>query len=54
MSKSGRLVACLDMAGCPTRCKHCWLGSAPNGHMAADDLRYLLRRFGHTPTIWRC
>ena len=25
-----RLCICLDMYGCPNRCKHCWLGDLPN------------------------
>ena len=25
-----RLTICVDMYGCPNRCKHCWLGDLPN------------------------
>ena len=25
-----RLTICIDMYGCPNRCKHCWLGNLPN------------------------
>lgn len=25
-----RLTICIDMFGCPNRCKHCWLGELPN------------------------
>ncbi|MGI6376472.1 MAG: hypothetical protein ACOX3S_10785 [Anaerolineae bacterium] len=46
MSRIDRLVACLDMAGCPNRCRHCWLGVAPNGRLTRDDLCYLAVRYG--------
>lgn len=35
----------LDMAGCPNRCKHCWIGHSPNGHLTEDDLRYAAAQF---------
>ena len=35
----------LDMAGCPNRCKHCWIGHSPNGHLTGDDLRYAAAQF---------
>ena len=25
--KFNRITACLDMFGCPNRCKHCWIGT---------------------------
>ncbi len=31
-----RLDVMLDMAGCPNRCRHCWLGRHRNGSMTAD------------------
>ncbi|MCL2664559.1 MAG: radical SAM protein [Defluviitaleaceae bacterium] len=34
-----------DMAGCPNRCRHCWLGSHANGNMTANDLRGIARQF---------
>lgn len=34
-----RLNLMADMAGCPNRCRHCWLGAQKNGCMHADDLR---------------
>lgn len=40
-----KITACLDMAGCPNRCRHCWLGCTPNGRMAADDLRFVAEAF---------
>lgn len=35
-----KITACLDMFGCPNRCKHCWLGVTPNGHLTVDDLKF--------------
>lgn len=40
-----RITVCLDMAGCPNRCKHCWIGHAPNGHLTDDDLRFVAEAF---------
>jgi hypothetical protein len=39
------LTACLDMAGCPNRCRHCWLGITPNGRLHEDDLRFVAEAF---------
>ena len=36
--KFKKLTLCLDMYGCPNRCRHCWVGHSPNGHMTSDDL----------------
>ncbi|HCR41527.1 MAG TPA: hypothetical protein DIW41_11555 [Lachnospiraceae bacterium] len=33
------------MAGCPNRCRHCWLGCTPNGHLTGDDLRFVAEAF---------
>ncbi|MBE6614241.1 MAG: radical SAM protein [Ruminococcaceae bacterium] len=32
------LTVCLDMHGCPNRCRHCWLGHTPNGRMPTTAL----------------
>ena len=40
-----KIVICLDMAGCPNRCKHCWVGHWPNGKLTEDDLRYVADQF---------
>lgn len=32
------ITLCLDMYGCPNRCKHCWLGVTPNGCMPVSEL----------------
>lgn len=34
-----------DMAGCPNRCRHCWLGSHKNGKMTVDDVRNIAAQF---------
>ena len=39
--KFKKVTVCLDMLGCPNRCKHCWIGSSPNGSLTAEDLRYV-------------
>lgn len=44
-TKFKKITACLDMAGCPNRCKHCWLGHFDNGSMATDDLKYMASCF---------
>ena len=35
----------LDMAGCPNRCRHCWLGAHPNGHMSKEDFQEVAAAF---------
>ena len=45
MKKFTKITACLDMAGCPNRCRHCWLGCTPNGRLSADDLRLVADAF---------
>jgi MoaA/NifB/PqqE/SkfB family radical SAM enzyme len=39
------LTACLDMAGCPNRCRHCWLGVTPNGRLREEDLHFVAGAF---------
>lgn len=45
MYKFDRLTVCLDMYGCPNRCRHCWLGVTPNGHMDETELKYAAEAF---------
>ena len=40
-----KLTICLDMAGCPNRCRHCWVGHAPNAQLIAEDLRFVATAF---------
>lgn len=35
----------VDMAGCPNRCRHCWLGCHKNGCHSPEDLRGIAREF---------
>jgi len=35
----------LDMAGCPNRCRHCWLGPLPNRRRGENDLRRIAEAF---------
>ncbi len=43
--KFNRITACLDMFGCPNRCKHCWIGSSPNGNLTVSDLEFVAEQF---------
>lgn len=43
--KFKKIYVCLDMHGCPNRCKHCWLGAAPNGNMAKEELKAAAKAF---------
>lgn len=43
--KYTKITACLDMYGCPNRCKHCWLGCTPNGNLPGDELYYVSEQF---------
>jgi MoaA/NifB/PqqE/SkfB family radical SAM enzyme len=40
-----KIVVALDMAGCPNRCKHCWIGTSPNGHLKKEALYYVANEF---------
>lgn len=42
MSYLGVMV---DMAGCPNRCRHCWLGSHKNGNISAQEFRDIANQF---------
>ncbi len=35
----------LDMAGCPNRCRHCWLGTLPNRQLDGEDLYRVVKLF---------
>jgi len=43
--KFEKITACLDMYGCPNRCKHCWPGHTPNGNLTIDDLIFVAEQF---------
>ena len=40
-----KITACLDMFGCPNRCKHCWIGVTPNGNLTINDLKFVAEKF---------
>ncbi len=35
----------VDMAGCPNRCRHCWLGNKKNGHLSVDEFKNIAAQF---------
>jgi hypothetical protein len=35
----------LDMAGCPNRCRHCWIGNPGNQRVPENTLREVVRQF---------
>lgn len=39
------LTICLDMHGCPNRCRHCWLGDLPNKQLDDYYPDFLIRLF---------
>ncbi|MBR5519173.1 MAG: radical SAM protein, partial [Clostridia bacterium] len=45
MEKLQKLVLCTDLAGCPNRCRHCWIGHSPNPNLTPDDLRTMAAAF---------
>lgn len=45
MNKFRKVTLCLDMYGCPNRCKHCWVGHSPNGNMSIGDFKRVAQEF---------
>ena len=43
--KFRKMTLCLDMFGCPIRCRHCWVGHSPNGNMPIDNFKQIAQRF---------
>lgn len=43
--KFDSITVCLDMYGCPNRCRHCWIGHTPNGNMPIAELEYTAKQF---------
>ncbi len=39
------LAVMVDMAGCPNRCRHCWLGNRRNGHISVEEFRSIAAGF---------
>lgn len=42
------ITLCVDLYGCPNRCKHCWLGHMPNQKMEDDADAWIVDYFSHT------
>ena len=42
---SREVAVTLDMAGCPNRCRHCWVGNHPNIHMSEKTLRWVINQY---------
>ena len=42
---SPQIAVALDMAGCPNRCRHCWLGNPRNQRVPEETLREIVRQF---------
>lgn len=51
MRDLSKLTIAVDLAGCPNRCRHCWLGSPRNGNLNGDDLAEAARMFRSHPEI---
>lgn len=43
--RSHKLGVAVDMAGCPNRCRHCWLGNPPNRRVSEETLRRVVDQF---------
>lgn len=41
----GYLAVMADMAGCPNRCRHCWLGNKKNGQMRVEEFKSIATLF---------
>ncbi|CAG0935071.1 hypothetical protein TFLX_03896 [Thermoflexales bacterium] len=42
---SSHLAVLVDIAGCPNRCRHCWLGHSPNRRISEETLRRVVQQF---------
>lgn len=42
---SRKIAVLVDVAGCPNRCRHCWLGNPPNRRVHVDTIRWIARQF---------
>ena len=39
------VTICIDMKGCPNRCKHCWIGHMPNPNLSDSDVKSIADAF---------
>lgn len=44
-TKFRKITICVDMAGCPNRCRHCWIGAGKNGHMTVMQFENIANMF---------
>jgi len=44
-SRTRDLIIAMDVAGCPNRCRHCYLGREANPRLTPDDLRWAAAQF---------
>lgn len=45
MISTERIGVAFDMAGCPNRCRHCWLGMGNNRTLSETDVRWGVAQF---------
>ena len=43
--QSREIGVLVDMAGCPNRCRHCWLGCPPNKRVSEEMFRWVVQQF---------
>jgi len=43
--QSREISVLVDMAGCPNRCRHCWLGCPPNKRVSEETFRWVVQQF---------
>ena len=43
--KLKKITLCVDMQGCPNRCRHCWIGHSPNKKQPLRALEYAAKEF---------
>ncbi|MBM3240079.1 hypothetical protein FJZ31_27655 [Candidatus Poribacteria bacterium] len=43
--RSREISVLVDMAGCPNRCRHCWLGCPPNRRVSEETFRWVVQQF---------
>lgn len=56
--RARKFALSFDVAGCPNRCRHCWIGNPRNGQLSEDTVRGVVRDFrawlaasGHAETL---
>ena len=54
MDKFKKITVCVDLYGCPNRCKHCWLGHTPNGHLSEEVFAQIALMFKPYAHYFEC